>query len=60
MGVPLALTIENARPASRRDEAFDFIRSYIVQHGHSRSMEDVRIALGVSKTRAAACVNLDD
>ncbi|WP_081668620.1 hypothetical protein [Sphingomonas phyllosphaerae] len=57
MGVPVALTIENARPASRRDEAFDFIRSYIVQHGHSPSMEDVRVALGVSKTRAKALVH---
>lgn len=57
MGVPVALTIENARPASRRDEAFDFIRGYIVQHGHSPSMEDVRVALGVSKTRAKALVH---
>lgn len=57
MGVPVALTIENARPASRRDEAFDFIRGYLVQHGHSPSMEDVRVALGVSKTRAKALVH---
>lgn len=57
MGVPVALTIENARPASRRDEAFNFIRGYIVQHGHSPSMEDVRFALGVSKTRAKALVH---
>ncbi|MEG8040484.1 hypothetical protein QP166_14455 [Sphingomonas sp. LR60] len=51
------MTIEDARPASRRDEAYDFIRSYIVRHGHSPSMEDVRIALGVSKTRAKALVH---
>lgn len=57
MGAPLALTIEGARPASRRDEAYDFIRAYIVRHGHSPSMDDVRIALGVSKTRAKALVH---
>lgn len=57
MGVPTALTIEAARPASRRLEAFDFIRTYIVHHGHSPSMEDVRAALGVSKTRAKALVH---
>lgn len=57
MGVSDALTIENGRQASRRDEAFEFIRGYIVQHGHSPSIEDVRSALGVSKTRAKALVH---
>ena len=57
MGVPSALTIGGARPASRRDEAYEFIRSYIVQRGHSPSIEDVRIALGVGKTRAKALVH---
>ncbi len=57
MGVPIALTFEDARPASRRDEAYAFIRTYIVRHGHSPSMEDVRVALGVSKTRAKALVH---
>jgi len=57
MGVPIALTVEGARPAGRRHEAYVFIRTYIVRHGHSPSMEDVRVALGVSKTRAKALVH---
>lgn len=57
MGAALAIAIEAARPTSRRDQAFDFIRAYIVRHGNSPSMEDVRIALGVSKTRAKALVH---
>ncbi len=57
MGVPIALTFKDVRPASRRDEAYAFIRTYIVRHGHSPSMEDVRVALGVSKTRAKALVH---
>ncbi|MBB6503199.1 SOS-response transcriptional repressor LexA [Sphingomonas endophytica] len=57
MGVPIALTAEAGRPASRRQEAFDFIRSYIVRHGHSPSIENIRLALGVSKTRAKALVH---
>lgn len=57
MGVPIALTIEGARPATRRDEAYAFIRSYIIRNGHSPSMDDVACALGVRKTRAKALVH---
>ncbi|MBB5727328.1 SOS-response transcriptional repressor LexA [Sphingomonas endophytica] len=57
MGVPIALTVECDRPTGRRQEAYDFIRSYIVRHGHSPSIENIRLALGVSKTRAKALVH---
>ncbi|GAA4221600.1 hypothetical protein GCM10022253_28020 [Sphingomonas endophytica] len=57
MGAPIALTVEGGRPAGRRQEAYEFIRSYIVRHGHSPSIENIRVALGVSKTRAKALVH---
>lgn len=57
MGVPLPLTIENAQPATRRDEAYVFIRTYIIQNGHSPAMQDVAKALDVSKTRATDLVH---
>lgn len=57
MGVPVALTSENARPAPRRDEAYAFIRTFIVEYGHSPSMEEVAIALGVRRTRAKALIH---
>ncbi len=57
MGVQAALTIENARPATRRDEAYLFIRTFIIERGHSPSMDEVAMALGVKKTRAKALVH---
>jgi SOS-response transcriptional repressor LexA len=41
---------------SRKDQAYDFIKRYILREGRSPTMEDVGAALGVSDTRAKALV----
>lgn len=40
----------------RKQQAFEFIRRYLLSHGRSPTMEDIAIALGVSDTRAKALV----
>lgn len=57
MGTTVLITTEGAELLGRKGEALAFIRSYIVHHGHSPSIENIRLALGVSKTRAKALVH---
>lgn len=45
----------SARP-SRKHQAYDFIKSYILREGRSPAMGEIAIALGVSDTRAKALV----
>jgi len=44
-------------PLTRKDQAYLWIRAYLERTGHSPSMGDIAIALGVSKTRAKALVH---
>lgn len=57
MGVPSLLTIEGARPAGRKAEAYAFICDCLVQTGVSPSMRQIAAALKVSPTRAKALVH---
>lgn len=57
MGVSIAVNTEGAKPASRREEAYNFIRAYITRTGQSPSINNIMVALGVSKTRAKALVH---
>jgi SOS-response transcriptional repressor LexA len=41
---------------SRKQQAYEFIRRYLLSHGRSPTMEDIAIALGVSDTRAKTLV----
>lgn len=44
-----------ARP-SRKQQAYEFIKSYILREGRSPAMGEIAVALGVSDTRAKALV----
>lgn len=46
-----------AEPLTRKEQALAWIRSYIETTGHSPSMGDVALALGVSISRAKALVH---
>lgn len=43
---------------SRKQQAYEFIKSYILRHRRSPTMEEIAIALGVSVTRAKALVRM--
>lgn len=45
-----------AAPVSRKQQAYDFISEYILEHGRSPAMADIALKLGVSDTRAKALV----
>lgn len=42
--------------ASRKEQAYDYIKRYILREGRSPSMGEIAVALGVSDTRAKALV----
>jgi SOS-response transcriptional repressor LexA len=48
-------TVTPAQPG-RKQQAFEFIRSYILREGRSPAMGEIANALGVSDTRAKALV----
>lgn len=57
MGVLQAVMAENAVPLGRRDQAYSFITTFLMERGYSPSIVEIADGLGVGKTRAKALLH---
>lgn len=57
MGVLQTVMAEGALPLGRRDQAYAFITTFLIERGYSPSIVEIADGLGVGKTRAKALLH---